>query len=41
MNKEPARVYKKNNKADLSLYCPDPYTNIIINNIGKTLSKKI
>ena len=34
------RVYKKNNKALLILLTPEPYTIIIINNIGNTLSKK-
>ena len=39
INKEPAKVYKKNNKADLILASPEPYNIITINNTGNTLSK--
>jgi hypothetical protein len=39
INREPDKVYKKNNKADLILFSPEPYIIIKINNRGNTLSK--
>jgi hypothetical protein len=41
INKDPAKVYKNNNKADLILASPEPYTIIIKNKTGNTLSKNI
>jgi hypothetical protein len=39
IGKLPANVNKKNKYADLILFLPEPYKIIIINKIGKMLSK--
>ena len=34
MNKDPMKVYRNNNRADLILFSPEPYNIININNIN-------